>query len=169
MKAIPAWIEEVLNSFLSCEFTYIRGGQPISFPVVVFVENNPTRLVVTSSVAFAKKIEAIRKNPKVSLLFSNPEGSGLDYQPTVLVQGLAEIDDSDFSAWKKYLPQMVKKQPKAAKLYDRYCNALLFSRVCRRINDFYLLRILIKITPLKVIAWRNGSDSPEVISLEHTR
>lgn len=166
MTAVPAWIEEVFENFLSCEFTYIRDGQPVSFPVVVFYEIYPIRLVVTTSIAFAKKLDAIRENPRVSLLFSNAEESGLNYEPVVLVQGLAEIDDSDLSAWKKYLPLMVRKQPKAAKLYDRYCKAFLFSKICRRVNDFYLLRVLVRIAPVKVFAWRSSSASPEVISLE---
>lgn len=165
MVPVPVWVAEVFDNFLSCEFTYVKNGQPVSFPVVVFYEAVPLRFVTTSSVAFAKKLEAIRENPKVSLLFSNPEGSGLDYQPIVMVQGVATIDDSNLSAWTKYLPQMLRKQPKAAKLYDRYCNAFLFSRICRRVNDFYLLRVLVKVSPVKVLAWKSLSATPEVFPL----
>lgn len=37
------------------------------------------------------------ENPKVSLLFSDPVGSGMPNPPVVLVQGLATVRDAGFS------------------------------------------------------------------------
>ena len=53
----------------------------------------------------------MRKDPKVSLLFSNPEGSGIE-KHVVLVQGVADCDDSDLDhGWERYLPMWRKKEP----------------------------------------------------------
>src|SRR5437899_11553696 len=103
-----SWVRDVLENYLICEFTCIDNGKPVTFPLLFFYDNNPPRFAVTSSILFSRKIEHMKKNPKVSLLFSNPEGSGIE-KNVVLVQGVAKCDDSDLyhgaerslSVWRK--------------------------------------------------------------------
>src|SRR5438094_1635901 len=110
MKA-PNWVRDVFEHYLICEFTSIDNGKPVTFPLLFFYNDNPPKFAVTSSILFSRKIEHMKKNPKVSLLFSNPEGSGIEKQ-VVLVQGIAKCDDSDLDhGWERYLPMWRKKEP----------------------------------------------------------
>src|SRR6266567_4865539 len=95
----PSWVQEVFERYLICEFTSIANEKPVTFPLLFFYDNKPAKFAVTSSILFSRKIEHMKKNPKVSLLFSNPEGSGVE-RHIVLVQGIAKIEDSDLDlAW----------------------------------------------------------------------
>ena len=51
------------------------------------------RFTITTSIVLAQKAFNVRRNPRVSLLFSDPTVSGLDNPPAVLVQGDAEPTD----------------------------------------------------------------------------
>ena len=62
--------------------------------------------------AIPKKAYDARANPKVSLLFSEPHGSGIEQPPMVLVQGTADVDDRDLDANReRYWEESVAKLP----------------------------------------------------------
>ena len=108
---------------------------------------------MTSSILFSKKAENVKQNPKVSLLFSNPEGSKVG-KHAVLVQGIAHADDSDLDhGWEKYLGYWRKKEP--------YIDAYLGER--EKFGWFWK-RIVVQVEPKKILAWKNGDTSrpPEV-------
>ncbi len=88
----------------------------------------------------------MKKNPKVSLLFSNPDGSRMG-KHTVLVQGVARCDDSDLEhGWEKWLTYWRKKEP--------YIDAFLAER--EKFSWFWK-RIVVEVQPEKVIAWKDGN------------
>src|SRR5438128_12379502 len=93
MKA-PTWVQSVFDRYLICEFTSIDNGKPVTFPLLFFYDNNPPKFAVTSSILYSRTIDHLTRNPKVSLLFSNQEGSGIEMQ-VVVGQGVAKCDDSD--------------------------------------------------------------------------
>ena len=49
--------------------------------------------MITASISLSQKVFNVRRNPRVSLLFSNPTASGLENPPAVLVQADAEARD----------------------------------------------------------------------------
>ncbi len=153
MIQVPTWVREVFEKYLICEFTTISSGKPVTFPMLYFYEANSGKFTVTSSILFSKKVENMKNNPKVSLLFSNPEGSGIG-RHVVLAQGMAECDDSDLDhGWERFLPQWRKKEP--------YIDAFL---VEREKFGWFWKRIVVQVEPLKVMAWKNGNteEAPEV-------
>ncbi len=80
-------IEEVFREFRTCEYTTIsRKGTPVTWPVVLLREKGTGRFIITTSIGLPQKAFNVRRNPKVSLLFSDPTGSGLENPPTVLVR-----------------------------------------------------------------------------------
>ncbi len=94
MITVSPWIKDVFEHYLICEFTTISDGKPITFPLLYFYDPTTGIFSVTSSILFSRKIEHMKKNSKVSLLFSNPEGSGIG-KHAVLVQGIAKCEDAD--------------------------------------------------------------------------
>jgi len=152
----PDWVRDVFERYLICEFTSIDNGKPVTFPLLFFYDANPPRFAVTSSILFSRKIEHMKKNPKVSLLFSNPEGSGVE-KHVVLVQGVAKCDDSDLDhGWERYLPMWRKKEP--------YIDGFL---AAREQFPWFWKRIVVEVEPRKILAWKNGDTSKpaEAISL----
>ena len=148
MIKTPTWVQDVFNNYLVCEFTTVKNGKPITLPLLPFYLPDSGRLVVTSSILFSKKVENVKKNPKVSLLFSNPEGSK-GGKHVVLVQGTAIADDSDLDhGWEKYLSYWRKKEP--------YIDAYLAER--EKFGWFWK-RISIQVEPKKITAWKNGDTA----------
>ena len=90
--SIPAEVEAVFREFRTCEFTTLaRDGTPITWPMLPFWRPDTGQFMTTTSIGLPDKAFNIRRDPRVSLLFSDPTGSGLDNPPTVLVQGHAGI------------------------------------------------------------------------------
>ena len=153
MIQIPGWVGDVFDHYLTCEFTTVANGRPVTFPLLYFYEADSGKFTVTSSILFSKKVEHMKEDPKVSLLFSNPEGSGIGKQ-AILVQGIAHCDDSDLDhGWERFLPHWRKKEP--------YIDAFLAER--EKFGWFWK-RIVIQVEPKKIMAWKNGNTDgpPEV-------
>ncbi len=95
----------------------------------------------------------MKKNSKVSLLFSNPAGSRID-KHAVLVQGIAKCEDSDLDhGWERFLPYWRKKEP--------YIDGFLAER--EKFGWFWK-RIVVQVEPQKVTTWKNADmgKPPEV-------
>ena len=153
MIQVPGWVGDVFDHYLTCEFTTVANGRPVTFPLLYFYDADSGKFTVTSSILFSKKVEHMKKDPKVSLLFSNPEGSGIGKQ-AILVQGIAHCDDSDLDhGWERFLPHWRKKEP--------YIDAFLTER--EKFGWFWK-RIVIQVEPKKIMAWKNGNTDgpPEV-------
>lgn len=155
MIPVPDWVRDVFERYLICEFTTISNNKPVTFPLLFFHDPNSGKFTVTSSILFSKKISHMKKNPKVSLLFSNPEGSSVG-KHAILVQGTAHCDDSDLDhGWERFLPQWRKKEP--------YIDAFLAER--EKFGWFWK-RIVVQVEPKRITAWRDGnlSRKPEVFT-----
>ncbi len=153
MIHVPRFVQDVFEKYLICEFTTISKGKPVTFPLLHFYDADSGKLTVTSSILFSRKVEHVKNDPKVSLLFSNPEGSGME-RHAVLVQGVASCDDSDLDhGWERFLPYWRKKEP--------YIDAFLAER--EKFGWFWK-RIVIQVEPEKIMAWKNGNmmSRPEV-------
>ena len=155
MISVPEWVRNVFENYLICEFTTVANNKPVTFPLLYFYDANSGKFTVTSSILFSKKILHMKKNPKVSLLFSNPAGSGIGKQ-AVLVQGMAHCDDSDLDhGWERFLPQWRKKEP--------YIDAFLAER--EKFGWFWK-RIVVQVEPKRIIVWKDGdvTSKPEAFA-----
>src|SRR5262245_57577025 len=111
MIKVPQWANDVFENYLICEFTSISNGKPVTFHFLFSYEPSTGLFSVTSSILFSRKIENIRDNSKVSLLFSNPTGSGID-KHAVLVQGVARLEEKDLDhGWERFLTDWREKEP----------------------------------------------------------
>ena len=91
---LPPEVQSVLQEFRTCEFTTLsKGGKPVTWPVSARYLPDQGRFLLTTSIGLSQKIFHIRRNPRVSLLFSNPTASGLVHPASVLIQGDATAED----------------------------------------------------------------------------
>ena len=97
--SLPDEVCEVFDRFITTEYTTIdRRGQPITWPVTPYHHREEGCVDVTTGLGYPKKADDAAANPKVSMLFSEPLGSGMHQPPMVLVQGIASVDDADLDA-----------------------------------------------------------------------
>ncbi|MGF1473116.1 MAG: pyridoxamine 5'-phosphate oxidase family protein [Rubrobacteraceae bacterium] len=123
---LPAEVEAVFRGFRTAEMsTRAKDGTPITWPTFPFWRPEENRFLITTSIGLPQKVFNIRRDPRVSLLYSDPTGSGLAAPPAVLVQGEAHAPDEVIVSVENLedeLEEAYRRQP-AAGLYSS--NALL--------------------------------------------
>ena len=151
--SLPEEVQAVFHRFITTELTTIdRHGQPITWPVTPYYSPGARCIDVTTGLGYPKKATDARNNPLVSLLFSDPTGSGLTDPPMVLVQGAADVDDRDLEANRvRYAAEAEEKLPEAAKLMP--------AEAIKRRMKWYYTRIYIHVRPERIYVWPRGDIS----------
>lgn len=161
MISIPAEVEAVFREFRTCEFsTLAKDGTPITWPMLPFWRPDAGVFMTTTSIGLPDKAFSIRRNPRVSLLFSDSTGSGLTSPPAVLVQGEAAAPDvvrTSIGAFEKEVKLVYRRQPSGA----IWSSNPLF----RWYFDWYFMRLEITITPRRILLWPHADFSmrPQVL------
>ena len=145
----------MFERFITTELTTVdRSGQPITWPVTPYYTRSGPCVDVTTGLGYPKKANDARANPLVSLLFSDPTGSGLRDAQMVLVQGLAEVDDSDLEANRaRYARESAVKLPAISKMMP--------PERLQRFLSWYFTRIYIHVRPERVYLWPGGDVAAE--------
>src|SRR3954454_4180625 len=66
MGVLPTEVEEILNAALVCEFSAVNArGIPVTHPMIPLYDGE--KIFMTSSILFSKKLDHVRRNPKVSV------------------------------------------------------------------------------------------------------
>jgi Pyridoxamine 5'-phosphate oxidase len=153
--SLPAEVRSVFERFITTELTTVdSGGQPITWPVTPYYKPGGPYIDVTTGLGYPKKANDARANPLVSLLFSDPTGSGLDDPPLVLVQGSAEVDDHDLEANRaRYARESAEKLPAISKMMP--------PEPVQRYLSWYFTRIYVRVRPERVYVWPRGDVSSE--------
>ncbi len=159
---------DIIDKYFTCEFTTLsRDGSPVTWPVSPRLLNDG-RFLLTTSIGLPQKAFNIRRNPKVSLLFSEPTGSGIREPAAVLIQGDATAEDrivTDVASdpdLEALMETVFKRQP---------AGAFWSSAVGRRMFWGYYMRILMYVTPRRALFWptRDFSAAPEELDLGEVR
>jgi len=153
--SLPAEVQAVFDRFITTELTTInRAGQPITWPVTPYYSLGDPCIDVTTGLGYPKKANDARANPLVSLLFSDPTGSGLQDPPMVLIQGTAEVDDRDLEANRqRYERESLEKLPATASMHP--------PDPIKRMLTWYYARIYIHVRPERVYVWPNSDIAAE--------
>ncbi|MBV8952751.1 MAG: pyridoxamine 5'-phosphate oxidase family protein [Solirubrobacterales bacterium] len=153
--SLPQEIQAVFDRFVTTELTTVDSrGQPITWPVTPYYAPGSPCIDVTTGLGYPKKANDAGANPLVSLLFSDPTGSGLADPPMVLVQGSAEVDDRDLEAnRRRYARESIQKLPATAKLQP--------PEQLQRFLGWYYTRIYIHVRPERVYVWPRGDVGAE--------
>lgn len=162
-KALPTQVESVIREFRVCEFsTMAKDGTPVTWPLGAYYQPERNRFLLTTSIGLAQKAFNIRRNPHVSLLFSDPTGSGLENPPAVLVQGNAIAPDEivvSVDGIEDYWRETIFSRQPTSKMFSS--NALM-----RKLMDQYYMRILISVTPTALFWWPKGDFTQPALQVE---
>jgi len=162
---LPPEVEDVFEEFRTCEMsTLARDGTPITWPTLPFWYSAEKRFTITTSIGLARQAFNVRRNPRVSLLFSNPTVSGLENPPAVLVQGDAEAPDeieTSVAGFEDELRKVCRRQPASG----AYGN----DPFARRFMDWYFMRLMIHVTPRRILWWPRGDFWQEPFELRTDR
>jgi Pyridoxamine 5'-phosphate oxidase len=152
---LPPEVQQVFERFVTTEFTTVdRRGQPITWPLTPYYRSGGPCIDVTTGLGYPKKAKDARANPKVSLLFSDPTGCGMEHAPQVLVHGTAEVDDRDLAANReRYRRELVEKTPAA--------KSQLPPKFLERLFDWYFTRVYVHVRPERVYVWPDGDPARE--------
>ena len=159
---------DVIENYFTCEFTTLsRDGSPMTWPVTPRLLEDG-RFLATTSIGLPQKAFNIRRNPNVSMLFSEPTGSGVAQPGAVLIQGDAVAEDrivtdvssdTDLAA---LMETLVIRQP---------AGALWSTWLGRRMWWSYYMRVLIYVTPRRAWFWptRDFASPPEELDMNEVR
>jgi len=153
--SLPVNVQQVFERFITTEYiTVDRAGQPIAWPVTPYYRTADPCIDVTTGLGYPKKADDAQHNPQVSLLFSDPTGSGLKDPPAVLVQGIAEVDDRDLDANReRYDREVHEKLPGATSAEP--------PAFLKRFFGWYYTRIYVHVRPERIYVWPRGDFSVE--------
>jgi hypothetical protein len=152
LDQLPPQVLDALVAYRTCEFaTMAKDGTPLAVPVSPVILPQQDRIVITTSIGLPNKAFNVRRDGRVSLLFSDPTASGLDHPPAVLIQGDAICPDR-IETWTPELEQlwrMLDERQPASRSYVGYA-------FTRWLMDWYYMRLLITVTPRRVRWWEHG-------------
>ena len=155
MGWMPEGAERLLEVALVGELTVIgRDGRPISHPLIPLYDGE--RIYLHSSTLFSKKLEHIKRNPKVSLSLTDPIAmKGVEGRATI--QGTARVvGDDPHTDWERLILDLWKAKEPAI-------NDFLKARVAL---PLFFERAVIEITPERCLLWPDGDTqrAPQVSS-----
>lgn len=158
----------IIKSFRTCEFTTVfRDGTPQTWPVsALFLRDG--RFLLCTSIGFPQKAFNIRRNPKVSLLFSEPTGSGLSDPGGVLIYGDAVAEDRVIADMTS-LPELADLARTV--MVRQPSSRFMSSFVGRRIFPSYYWRLAIFVEPVNALFWstRDFTLPPKPLDLMELR
>jgi general stress protein 26 len=150
MAALPDAIEELLNTALVAELTVIDdGGRPVSYPLIPLYDGE--HIYMTSSVLFARKLEHIKRNPRVAVTITDPIAAQVEPFVRATIQGDAVVIEDDLHhGWERVLPLWAAKEPIISDLVKKRFAMPLFWE-----------RAIIEITPRRALLWPAGETTRE--------
>lgn len=155
---LPQEVQAVFERFITTEYTTVdSAGQPITWPVTPYYRRGGAEIDLATGLGYPKKADDARLHPQVSLLFSDPTGSGLDNPPAVLVQGTAAVDEADLDQNRmRYMRESVEKLPATKAMHP--------PKLVQRLFDWYFTRIYVHVRPERVYVWpeRDFAREPQL-------
>lgn len=152
MGWLPEPVERLLEVALVGELTVIgRNGRPITHPLIPLYDG--THVYLHSSTLFSKKLEHIKRNPRVALALTDQVAmKGNPDRATI--QGTARvIDDDPHADWERLILDLWRAKEPAI-------NDFLKARVAL---PLFFERAVIEVTPERCRYWVDGrTDLPPV-------
>lgn len=153
--SLPADVQQVFERFVTTELTTVdASGQPITWPVTPYYRPGGGAIDVTTGIGYPKKADDAARNPQVALLFSDPTGSGIEQPCAVLVQGTAQVDETNLEGNReRYWRESAEKLPATKEMHP--------PGFLRRFFDWYYTRLYIYVRPERVFVWPGGDLAAE--------
>jgi len=147
---LPTPVVELLDAALVADLTVVgRGGRPITHPLIPFWDGE--RILMTSSALFSKKVEHIKRDPRVAVAVVDRDGLTRPLHGRATIQGIARIvEDDPHVTWERVLPLWRAKEP----VIDRFLRM-------RFAVPLFFERAIIEVTPTHCLWWADGDPSRE--------
>ncbi len=145
MGWLPAPIEQLLDVALVGELTVVgRDGRPITHPLIPLYHEG--RIYLHSSTLFSKKLEHIKREPRVALSISDPVATrGNPDRATI--QGTARLIEEDPHAdWERLILDLWRRKEPSIDDFLKVRVAL----------PLFFERSVIEITPERCLFWADG-------------
>jgi nitroimidazol reductase NimA-like FMN-containing flavoprotein (pyridoxamine 5'-phosphate oxidase superfamily) len=156
MANLPEPIAELLNAALVSELTVLDAkGVPVTYPLIPLYDGE--KIYMTSSVLFSKKLEHIKRDPRVSVTITDPVAAAVEPFRRATIQGNARIVEDDLhSGWERVMPLWTDKEPIIKDLIKKRFAMPLFWE-----------RSIIEIVPTRAFLWTTGetNQAPEIFEL----
>jgi hypothetical protein len=144
---------DIVGAYVVAELvTLARDGSPVCWPMLPDFDRE--RMSFSTGYVYPAKARNARREPRVAVLFSDPTASGRsDGDPFVLVQGTAEVLDTDLQRnTERYVDELLRK--------GSLIGVLVRVPLLRQLMVGYLARIWIEVSPTQEFAWHRGGTLP---------
>jgi general stress protein 26 len=145
MAWLPAPVVELLDAALVADLTVLdTRGRPVTHPLIPFWDGE--RILMTSSALFSRKVEHIRRDPRVAVAVVDPSALTRSLPGRATIQGTARIvEDDPHVTWERVLPLWRAKEP----VIDRFLKM-------RFALPLFFERAIIEVTPTRSLFWPDG-------------
>jgi len=159
MQQLPDWMYHAIEESLTCQFTSVAAnGTPAGLPVILNHFDPDAGTLIISSPIGMKRLENVRQHPEVAILFS-PVGIGIREPPHVLlVQGRAEVDETDpENGWRRYFAGWARRHPPSRENLSKMSQVM----------PGYVQRAIIRVRPTRFLGWQEGDmqRAPEMMEV----
>lgn len=146
-----ALTEAVADSQVAHLATLSRPGAPVCWPMTPYPSLDGRAIEFSTGVTYPLKAERARRNPRVGFLIDPADTQGR-HGPILLVQGLATVSDADLQAnTDRYVKTSLMKTGKAWRGQPAFLV---------RMQTWYWVRVMVRVTPLRVLAWPPEGGAP---------
>jgi general stress protein 26 len=148
MGWLPEPVERLLEVALVGELTVVgRDGRPITHPLIPLYDGE--HILMHSSTLFSKKLEHIKRHPRVAVSLSDP--IAMKGNPDrVTIQGTARIiEDDPHSQWERLVLDLWRRK-------EPVIDSFLKMRVAL---PLFFERAVIEITPERCLYWQDGDTA----------
>ena len=159
MKQLPDWMYYAIEESLTCQFTSVAAnGTPVGFPVILNHFDPDSGTLIISSPIGMKRLENVRRHPEVAMLFSPAGTGGREPQHVMLVQGRAEVDETDpENGWRRYFAGWARRHPPSRENLSKMSQMM----------PGYVQRAIIRVRPTRILGWQEGDmqRAPEIVEV----
>jgi general stress protein 26 len=155
---LPEPVEELLNVALVGELTVVRpDGRPVTHPLIPLYDGG--LIFMHSSTLFSRKLEHIKRNPRVAVSLSDPVAMKGNADRATIQGTALVIEDDPHSQWERLILHLWRRKEPAI---DQFLKA-------RVALPLFFERAVIQITPERCFFWPGGDTSvaPQVSEGPH--
>jgi len=152
MAPLPPPVAQLLDVALVGELTVIgRNGRPITHPLIPL--HHEGKVYLHSSTLFSKKLEHIKRDPRVALSITDPVATKGNPDRATVIGTARLIEDDPHADWERLILDLWRRK-------EPQIDEFLKVRVAL---PLFFERSVIEITPVRTLHWPGGrTDRPPV-------
>jgi general stress protein 26 len=155
---LPDPVEELLNVALVGELTVVRpDGRPVTHPLIPLYDGG--LIFMHSSTLFSRKLEHIKRNPRVAVSLSDPVAMKGNADRATIQGTALVIEDDPHSQWERLILHLWRRKEPAI---DQFLKA-------RVALPLFFERAVLQIPPERCFLWPGGDTTvaPQVSEAPH--